>query len=216
MVALIENHPDPWTVEDLAQFSEAWDVEVIDGTLIVHGNPQTFAPWTQADLDLLPESNTFEIIDGTLFVNAQANPLHHLVADNLREILKSQLSGGLVAVREIGVALAPSATTVGPDISVAKRAEMQWTANAQAPTAVVLVIEVASPTTGAIDRTIKAEKYAEAGIPGYWRVELDPITVIAYALRDGAYVELGTWTEGEAVTVDEPVRVSFDPVVLRP
>lgn len=72
------------------------------------------------------------------------------------------------------------------------------------------------PSTAAIDRTIKAERYAAAGIPGYWRVELDPITVIAYSLREGTYAELGSWSAGETVEVEEPLRVSVDPAVLLP
>jgi len=216
MLALLVDHPHPWTIADLASLPEDWDVEIIDGTLFLRGNPWTFAPWTQDDLDRLPESNRFEIIDGNLLVNAQANPLHHLVADNLREVLKAQLPDDLVTVREIGVALASPTTSVGPDVSVVRQDEIQWRANAQEPAAVVLVAEVASPTTAAIDRTIKAEKCAQAGIPGYWRVELDPIRVIAYALRDDTYTELGAWTAGETVEVDEPVRVRFDPGVLLP
>ncbi|WP_418064187.1 Uma2 family endonuclease [Pimelobacter simplex] len=216
MLALLVDHPDPWTLADLDALPEDWDVEIIDGTLVVRAHPRTFAPWTQADLDGLPESNRFEVIDGNLLVNAQANPLHHLAADRLCSILTTQLSDEVVAVREIGVALDPPTTTVGPDVCVVKRDEIQWRAHTQAPSALVLVAEVASPTTAAIDRTIKAEKCAQAGIPGFWRVELDPLRVIAYVLRDDAYAELGAWAAGETVEVDEPVRVRFDPVALLP
>ena len=57
MVDLLDDHPEPWQSADLGRFSAEWDVEIIDGTLIVHCNPRTFAPWTQNDLDQLPESN---------------------------------------------------------------------------------------------------------------------------------------------------------------
>jgi hypothetical protein len=75
---------------------------------------------------------------------------------------------------------------------------------------------VASPSTRRKDRVIKFDKYAEAGIPGYWRVELDPITVVAHALGDGGYVEVGSFSEGQTVTVDEPISVRFDPGALLP
>jgi Uma2 family endonuclease len=34
------------------------------------------------------------------------------------------------------------------------------------------VVEVVSPSTTAIDRAVKPAMYADAGIPVYWRVEL--------------------------------------------
>ena len=214
LLSLLLDHPEPWTSEDLQRFPEKFRAEVIDGMLIVESNPFGNRNWTREDLARLPEGNLFEIIDGVLFVNAQPNPLHQSVADELCTVLKAQIPGDLVAIREIGIELTES--TVGPDISLMRRTEIKWTDNEQPASSAVLVVEVASPTTERKDRLLKAEKYAEAGIPGYWRVELDPITVIAYALRDGAYVELGRWTEGETVEVDEPVQVRFDPATLLP
>jgi hypothetical protein len=36
---------------------------------------------------------------------------------------------------------------------------------------------------------LKPGEYAEAGIPLYWRVELEPeVTINGFTLRDGAYV----------------------------
>lgn len=216
MLALLVGHPAPWVPEDLDRFDrdDGWRVEILDGTLVVGHHPATLASWTPEDLDSLPESNLFEIIDGQLFVNSQPNPLHQTVADELRTVLKTQIPHDLIAIREIDVALMDS--LVGPDLSIVKRAEIEWTVNDQQASTAVLVIEVASPTTQRTDRLVKAEKYAEAGIPGYWRVDLDPIRVIAYALRDGVYAELGNWDAGETFEVDEPVRVRFDPAELLP
>lgn len=97
-----------------------------------------------------------------------------------------------------------------------RRAELDWRAAEQPAATAVLVVEVASPSTRAIDRALKADIYAEAGIPGYWQVELDPVRVIAFGLRAGAYAELGAWGAGETVAVDQPVAVRFDPAVLLP
>lgn len=215
---LLVDHPEPWTPEDLARFprEDGWRVEVIDGTLIVGCNPATFDDWTPEDLDRFPESTLFEVLDGLLFVNAAPNYRHQDVADNLRSVLRDRLDRSHAVTREVGISLpAPPRSTAIPDVVVLDADRVQHDSNVQDPTIVQVVVEVASPSTHLVDRTFKAEKYAEAGIPGYWRVELDPIGVIAYALRDGTYVELGRWGAGETVEVDEPVRVSFDPAVLR-
>ncbi len=216
MLSLLMDHLEPWTPEELARFDrdDGWRVEVIDGTLIVERDPTTWLSWKPEDLARFPEGNLFEVIDGLLFVNAQPNILHQMIADELRAILKAQLPRDVVPVREIGVRLVDA--LVGPDITLVKRTEVQPRASEQKASATVLVVEVASPTTERTDRTVKSEKYAEAGIPGYWRVELDPIKVIAYVLRDGTYAELGAWGAGETVVVEEPVQVRFDPAELLP
>ncbi|WP_162260270.1 Uma2 family endonuclease [Nocardioides sp. Root190] len=170
--------------------------------------------WTSADLDLLPDHWKVELLDGTLIVNAQAMPGHIVAARRLVRLLEDSLGEDHELLPEVMVDLAGA--HFAPDIAVAHRDRIDWNATEQDPATFALVVEVASPSTAAFDRTIKAERYAAAGIPGYWRVELDPITVIAHALRGRTYAELGRWGAGETVEVDEPVRVSFDPAVLLP
>ncbi|HEV2087659.1 MAG TPA: Uma2 family endonuclease, partial [Cryptosporangiaceae bacterium] len=42
------------------------------------------------------------------------------------------------------------------------------------PHEVVLVVEIVSPSSKAMDRATKPAMYAEAGIPHYWRIETEP------------------------------------------
>jgi hypothetical protein len=42
------------------------------------------------------------------------------------------------------------------------------------PEHVLLIVEVVSPRTETTDRTVKADQYANAAIPFYWRVEQTP------------------------------------------
>lgn len=172
------------------------------------------AEWTPADLDLLPDHWKAELLDGTLIVNAQPMPRHQLAAQRLTRILAESLGEEFEVFPEIMLDLGTA--QFAPDITVARRSRIDWESKAQAPSAAALVVEVASPSTRAIDRTIKAERYADAGIPGYWRVELDPVTVVAHHLRDGSYVEAGSWGAGEEVRVAEPAAVRFDPASLLP
>jgi Uma2 family endonuclease len=61
--------------------------------------------------------------------------------------------------------------------------------------AVLLVAEIVSPRSRAIDRLTKPPLYAQAGIPSLWRVELEEgPSVFAYRLEDGHYVEVA-WAE---------------------
>jgi hypothetical protein len=57
------------------------------------------------------------------------------------------------------------------------------------------------------DRITKPVQYAAAGIPAYWRVEIEgTISLTAYALGAGdtLYTELGTWSEGQTAVVTQP------------
>lgn len=44
---------------------------------------------------------------------------------------------------------------------------------------VILLIEIISPSSRKMDRVLKRDEYAEAGIPRYWIVDLDePISIL--------------------------------------
>ena len=68
--------------------------------------------------------------------------------------------------------------------------------------AVQLVVEVTSSGNRSNDSVVKFERYIRAGIPHYWIVDPDVITV--YELVDGAY---RVTTEGAAVRVQRPFAV---------
>ncbi|WP_460307781.1 Uma2 family endonuclease [Actinocorallia aurea] len=49
-----------------------------------------------------------------------------------------------------------------------------------APQDVMLVVEVVSPESAYRDRTVKLRKYAEAGVPHYWRIEDEGTTPVVH------------------------------------
>lgn len=80
---------------------------------------------------------------------------------------------------------------------------------------VVLLAEVVSPSTRKNDRFFKPIEYAMAGIPHYWRVEVEPeLFVVAYTVADGAYVETGRWTGVHEL--DAPFALILDVPALLP
>jgi putative restriction endonuclease len=80
---------------------------------------------------------------------------------------------------------------------------------------VVLVVEIASPSTRVTDRKMKPALYATAGIPRYWRLELEPAPRLYCGIRHGSsgYTDL-TLTAGRAVDIAEPFPVTIDPAQL--
>lgn len=81
-----------------------------------------------------------------------------------------------------------------------------------APEDMLLAVEVASPSTVTQDKTLKAEVYARAGIPTYWRIELDegPILYV-YELNGDTYDPPTAYKPGAIAELKAPFPVSFDP-----
>jgi Putative restriction endonuclease len=81
--------------------------------------------------------------------------------------------------------------------------------------AVLAVVEVVSPSTVSIDRAVKPVMYAEAGVPVYWRVELqDTPKAVACSLSRGRYVTRTTLVAGTAGRITRPFAVELDPADL--
>ena len=81
--------------------------------------------------------------------------------------------------------------------------------------AVLAAVEVVSPSTTAIDRAVKPVMYAEAGIPVYWRVELQSMPkIVACSLSRGPYVTRTTLVAGTPGRITRPYAVELDPADL--
>jgi hypothetical protein len=81
--------------------------------------------------------------------------------------------------------------------------------------AVLAVVGVVSPSTTAIDRAVRPVMYAEAGIPVYWRVDLQGTPkVVACSLSRGRYVTRATLVAGAPGRITRPFAVELDPAEL--
>jgi Uma2 family endonuclease len=164
-------------------------------------------PWTLEDLDRLPHGYFYEIIDGSLLLSP---PL------DARQRLAGQIENALPAHLDV---LSPSGVDVGasflvPDIAAVHVSAIEAGRSRFVPADVVLVVEFAVPSKAGMARREKPVRYAEVGIPHFWRVELEggrAPYIVRHGLRDGSYVELGTVYSEEETTVD----IGF-PVTLRP
>ena len=82
-------------------------------------------------------------------------------------------------------------TIVQPDIvfvDAARRSVISERGIEGAPT---LVVEVISPSSGAIDRRRKLQLYARYAVPHYWIVDPPARTIEAHAFAQGRYHEAG-------------------------
>ncbi|GIH35566.1 hypothetical protein Mam01_57300 [Microbispora amethystogenes] len=170
---------------------------------------------TQAD-----DGSRYELIDGSLIVSPAPLPMHQWIGDNLRAALQEAAPEDLVAITATGLLL-DGRPGVIPDIMVVDRQPVRDGASVIRPEWVRLVVEIVSRSTTMTDRVVKPAKYAEAGIPGFWRIETHPFrgqaderlpVVFTYRLgEDGQYQLIHRVGAGEVVAVGEPFKVAVDP-----
>jgi len=138
--------------------------------------PAPKARWLADDLDALPsDGNRYEVIDGTLFVSPPPSRWHQRACMTLAmllieyvESLALELLAAPIDVR------ASSDTQVEPDLIVLPRHFDGREANRWEPMAkLLLAVEVLSPSTARVDRTLKRQLYMARGVAEYWIVDLD-------------------------------------------
>lgn len=161
--------------------------------------------------ELTGESARFEIIDGVLTEMAGPSAEHQDVVMHLAALL--------FAVRPSGLKVLPAPfdildedTAVQPDIVVVEKAsaaEHGYVAGAP-----LLVIEVLSPSTALYDLNTKFKRYERAGVASYWVIDPVKLRLIAWELREGAYVEVADVAGGESWTAELPFHVTITPADL--
>jgi Uma2 family endonuclease len=153
----------------------------------------------------LPEDNTYwyELQEGALLVSPLSGRRHQLTAYRLARQLDEQLPSGwesLLSVEVVVRAEHPPIVRV-PDVVVTRVGGPE---DRLAASDVLLAVEIISPGSRNVDLHLKPFEYAEAGIPHYWIVDLDPpapsITVCHLSLPDVGYVEAPSAT-GQLVTI---------------
>ncbi len=169
-------------------------------------------PLTRADLETMPDDgHRYELIDGVLVVTPAPSPAHQVVAANLFALLRDACPDDLrVLFALLDVAISDD-TIMQPDLLVARRSD--FTAR-DLPVAPLLAVEILSPSTRRFDLMLKRSRFEAAGCASYWVVDPDGPSLVAWDLRDGAYVEVANVSGGEVFRATRPFDVSVHPADL--
>lgn len=186
--------------------------------------------WTVEEVLTLPEDGRrYELIDGVLLVNGVAVPMGDLATldpamtpsptwTHQRAVVK--LVGWLddyVERHRIGCAFAAPADVplahgqlVQPDVFV-----VPLTAGGKAPTnwteagALLLAIEILSPSTARTDRVRKRVLYQRVGVPDYWIVDVDARLVERWAPDDAGPTLHTTFIDWFPAGAAEPLTLDL-------
>lgn len=166
-------------------------------------------PWTVEDLDAFPEGTgvRYELIDGALLVSAEPSLQHQRVNAQLLRVLQDAAPADLEVFLPVDVRLSP-VRQVAPDITVVRRVDATGPRLTGVP---LLVVEVQSPSTRAVDLTLKRRVLEEAGVPSYWLVEPDDLVLTVLELGDGGYEQVAQVRGDEAFDAARPFPVRVVP-----
>lgn len=166
-------------------------------------------PWTVEDLEAFPEGTgrRYELIDGALIVSAEPSLQHQRVALGLLEVLRHAAPPDVEVFLPIDVRLSPQ-RQVAPDITVVRRSDATGRRLSGLP---LLVVEVQSPSTRAIDMTLKRRALEEAGVPSYWLVDPDELVLTVLELADGEYRQVAFVGRDERAEILKPFAVTITP-----
>ncbi len=166
-------------------------------------------PWTVEDLDDFPDGTgrRHELIDGALLVSAEPSLQHQRVSAALFRILQDSAPRDLEVFWPIDVRLSP-VRQITPDISVVRREDATGRRLAGVP---VLVVEVQSPSTWAVDLTLKRRVLEEAGVPSYWLLDPDALELTVLELVGGSYRDVARASGLGAVEMTRPFPVRIVP-----
>jgi Uma2 family endonuclease len=179
-----------------------------------------FGPWTADDVLALPDDGAhsrYEVIDGTLLVTPAPSYEHQRASLRLAYLLQqaADTAAAQVEVIECVNLRLPSGDLNIPDLLIVDKTTLGPSPIQITAANVLAVIEIVSPSSRRVDRVLKPSIYADAGIPTFWRVELEPeAAVIVSTLDNGIYREIGTATAGANSTITSPFPVTLDPADL--
>jgi len=150
--------------------------------------PETAERWTASMVRALPDdSNRYEVVDGELFVTPAPSWPHQRVVGGLFRHLANYLHGqswGEVLISPADISFHED-MLVQPDLFVVPigsdgRRPGQWADVG----ALLLAIEVLSPSTARADRQVKRRLYQREAVGEYWVVDPDARVVERWRPQD--------------------------------
>ncbi|GAA2853953.1 Uma2 family endonuclease [Streptosporangium fragile] len=175
------------------------------------------------ELNSRDDGGRYELIDGSLIVSPAPPFRHQRIGDRLQTYLETVAPEEMIPVTATGLLLDRKPGVI-PDLMVVELAPFEEGAEVAQPEWVHLVVEIVSKSTTATDRAVKHVKYAEAGIPHFWRIEMKPFrgqgsdelpVIFTYTLDENSeYQLIHRIAAGTTVDLIEPFKLTLGPAAL--
>lgn len=151
-----------------------------------------------------------ELVDGCLIVSPGPDAARSGLVDRLRQLLVGALPDGLDVVGPVALRVAPGRILL-PDLLVVTRpGDGVAVRDAAEVLQVVDVVPGGRDGGPLVERALRPQLYAEAGIPYYLRVERDGPALAACLLIGGRYLDHVRAEAGEPLRLEDPFPVALD------
>ena len=209
---LPRDHELTWRDLQALGYREVWRYELLDGVLVcVPRQPGQALSWRDLQTGPVRSRWVFELVEGMMIVSPNTpSERHQDCVSSLYLRLRAACPPEFKAMLAPFEFVSEAPFGVQPDVLVARR-PLGAKRLEHAPE---LVVEVISDSTERKDLGMKRIAYERAGVPHFWVVYPETLTIRAMRLVDGAYQEHLAAKPGETFAVQEPVPVSFDPAGL--
>jgi Uma2 family endonuclease len=161
-----------------------------------------------------------ELVEGRLLMSPSPVPDHNRAVFRMAVGLDPQLPVGLEVIPDMDVdlQLAPPeapGTVRRPDLIVVPRdarLRVRREGGVIRASDVLVVVEVLSPGPKRTDHVLKRSEYADAGIPHYWMVDIEPpISLLACHLAgEFGYADGGAVTDTFSASEPFPAQIDLD------
>ena len=174
----------------------------------------TSALLTRKELELRRERagddrNRYELLEGEIVVTSAPATRHQLTVTELIVLLYHACPDHLRVSQAPFDVVLDEHNVLQPDVLVMDPSLADDRALNGPP---LLAIEILSPSTRRRDLVVKKRVYERTGVGSYWIVDVadDTVTLTAFELREGGYVEVAAISGEEewAATLPFPVTVS--------
>jgi Uma2 family endonuclease len=148
--------------------------------------------------DTPEDGNRYEVIDGELYVTPPPLEPHQGAAGALYRHISPYVHErrlGKIYFAPLGVVL-DDENGVQPDLVYVSSERQGIIVERGIEGAPDLVVEILSRSTQARDRGVKMRRYAAAGIPHYWIVDVRARALETYRLRQQGYESIGVYRTG--------------------
>ena len=179
---------------------------------------------TIRDYAALPEDDRqrWELLEGNLIMSPSPTPDHMIAIGELYAQLRAQVPHDSRAILDVDIDLQLAGedqpgTSRRPDLVVVSRTEVDRV-RAQGgllrASSVSLVLEIISPGSRRTDLVIKRSEYADAGIPNYWIVDLEPAPSLVACHLAGGFGYVDDPAVSGHLEVAHPFALSVDLTAL--
>jgi len=167
--------------------------------------------WTLEEVLALPEDHggRIELVDGTVIVSPAPTSHHQRLLQSIQVAFLNAVPPELESLPGVNVVLNNRARLLIPDLAVVTEPGIDTVY--YKGTAVLLAVEIHSPSTRAYDRALKRQLYADAGVPFLVFVDpaTNPVSALCYELDGDEYRESARSDNGRLV-LSRPFAATVD------